>query len=357
MHANRPTADCIWNSFQSSGKRHLILTGSKASGKSTLLGQLFPKTQPGITTWVQPQSAVFLKENHSGESAQVGIFDSSLPGPGNQMRPLPEGFSHLGVPSLRRCIDSPAAWITIDEIGYLENQFPNYQHALRELFACKHVAAVIRKQSLPFLQELCTRGDVFLVDLDRPYGSIGCVIMASGLGKRFGSNKLMADFHAQPMITRILDATEGIFTQRIVVTRHAEIAQLCRSRSIDVILHDLPFRNDTVRLGLDALHSADRCMFCPADQPLLRRDTIAALALASANAPCEIWRTACNGLPGSPVVFPAWAFDGLRSLPQGKGGGVIIKKTPERLRLVNVRDAYELKDVDSPEDLSALLEQ
>ena len=40
---------------------------------------------------------------------------------------------------------------------------------------------------------------------------IGCVIMASGLGKRFGGNKLMADFHGEPMVCRILDATEGIF--------------------------------------------------------------------------------------------------------------------------------------------------
>lgn len=28
--------------------------------------------------------------------------------------------------------------------------------------------------------------------------NLGCVIMASGLGKRFGDNKLMADFDGQP---------------------------------------------------------------------------------------------------------------------------------------------------------------
>ena len=39
------------------------------------------------------------------------------------------------------------------------------------------------------------------------------------------------------------------------------------------------------------------------------------------------------------------------------GGGVVIKKYPERLRVINVRDMYELKDVDSPKDLSELLER
>ena len=91
--------------------------------------------------------------------------------------------------------------------------------------------------------------------------------------------------------------------------------------------------------------------------PLLRRETIAALAIASANAPDLMWRTACEGTPGSPVIFPQWAFAALQNLPEGKGGGVLIKKYPERLRTVNVRDMYELKDVDSPEDLQALLER
>jgi molybdenum cofactor cytidylyltransferase len=98
-------------------------------------------------------------------------------------------------------------------------------------------------------------------------------------------------------------------------------------------------------------------MFATADQPLLRKETISALALASQNEPLEIWRTAHGEMLGSPVVFPKWTFSELMNLPQGKGGGVIIKKYPERLRVVNVRDMFELKDVDSPEDLSELLER
>ena len=36
---------------------------------------------------------------------------------------------------------------------------------------------------------------------------IACIIMASGLGKRFGSNKLMASFHGAPLIHLVLDVT------------------------------------------------------------------------------------------------------------------------------------------------------
>ena len=288
---------------------------------------------------------------------QVGVFDPSLPGPGNQMVPLRDGFLSLGVPALRRCLESDSPWITIDEIGYLEARSEPYHHGLRQLLERKQAAMVIRKQELPFLRELCSREDAFVVDLDEPFGNIGCVIMASGLGRRFGGNKLMADFHGEPLICRILDATEGIFTQRVVVTRHEDVARLCNDRGIQSILHGLPHRSDTVRLGLEAMPGIDRCMFATADQPLLRKETISALALAARNDSNSIWRTSCNGTPGSPVIFPQWAFPQLLDLPEGKGGGVVIKKYPEHLHTVNVRDMYELKDVDSPEDLSELLER
>ena len=357
MPAKNLTADCIWNSFRSSGKRHLILTGTRGSGKTTLLNQLFPEKLPGLTTWAEPKKAVYLRENTTGETVQVGVFDASLPGPGNQMVLRQDGFLSLGVPALERCMESDSPWITVDEVGYLEAQSDVYHDALRQLLEKKQTAMVIRKQNLPFLQELCSREDVFTVDLDDPFGNIGCVIMASGLGKRFGGNKLMADFHGQPMISRILDATDGIFAQRVVVTRSAEVAELSRNRGIRTVLHDLPHRSDTVRLGLEAMDGIDRCMFATADQPLLRKETIAALALASANDPNSIWRTAYEDIHGSPVIFPKWAFPELQNLPEGKGGGVVIKKYPERLRTVSVRDMYELKDVDSPEDLSELLER
>ena len=36
---------------------------------------------------------------------------------------------------------------------------------------------------------------------------IGCVIMASGMARRFGSNKLLHDFLGEPVMNRILRTT------------------------------------------------------------------------------------------------------------------------------------------------------
>lgn len=182
----------------------------------------------------------------------------------------------------------------------------------------------------------------------------GCVIMASGLGKRFGGNKLMADFLGQPMICRALEATEGLFSRRVVVTRHESVAALCRERNVEVVLHDLSNRNDTVRLGLEALGDLDVCLFLPGDQPLLRRETVAMLLERWKEEPDRIIRPAYEDNAGSPVLFPAWAFPELKNLPVGKGGGAVIQNHPDAVCRISICDPFELADADTPQMLETL---
>ena len=149
--------------------------------------------------------------------------------------------------------------------------------------------------------------------------TVGCVIMASGLSRRFGTNKLLADFCGQPMLCRAFDATAtpGI-AARIVVTRSEEVQALCRAQGVPVLLHSLPGRNDTVRLGLSALleqlPELSGCMFLPGDQPLLRRESISAeLAFFRAHSG-NIVAMGHGVQRGNPAIFPKQFFPGLLSL-------------------------------------------
>ena len=152
----------------------------------------------------------------------------------------------------------------------------------------------------------------------------------------------------------VLNATNGIFSRRIVVTRYEEVETLCREEGIEVIRHDLPYKSDTVRLGVEAVEGMDGCLFCPADQPLLRSDTVKALALCAVSDPDHIWRAASGEKTGSPVFFPKRYFSALKALPKGQGGMVLIERFPEEVRLFSVTDPFELSDVDTPEDLTTL---
>lgn len=164
----------------------------------------------------------------------------------------------------------------------------------------------------------------------------------------------MADFHGKPMIQRALDASETLFTKRVVVTRDERIAALCREQNVDVVLHALPHRSDTVRLGLQALGELDACMFLPGDQPLLRRETVAMLLECRNEHPDCIIRPGYEDTEGSPVLFPSWAFPELLDLPEGKGGGVVIKNHLHAVYRVSVADPFELADADTPEMLETL---
>lgn len=212
--------------------------------------------------------------------------------------------------------------------------------------------------------------------------------MASGVGARFGGNKLMAELCGAPLVGHVVRATDGLFSRRAVVTRHADVAALCETLGVQVILHDEPCRNDTVRLGMEAMDGCDTVTFVQGDQPLIRpasiaallraaerdaagaarRDTAgrgvadvvgcdavgAALADTAESGVARIWRTSFDGVPGAPVLFPSWAFDELRSLPRGKGGGFVAKTHAECVRTIEVSSEWELFDVDTRDDLEQL---
>ena len=175
------------------------------------------------------------------------------------------------------------------------------------------------------------------------------------------------------MLCRAFAATETQqLAARIVVTRSAEVQALCREHGIPALLHSLPGRNDTVRLGLSALLEREPdlsgCMFLPGDQPLLHRETVEQLV----NAFCafyakrqketeqEIFRlgyqskNGSDSLVGSPVLFENGYFAELCSLPEGRGGNILLKKYPEHVHTVYIANRNELADADTPEALAQL---
>lgn len=206
--------------------------------------------------------------------------------------------------------------------------------------------------------------------------SVGCVIMASGKSRRFGSNKLLADFCGQPMLCRAFAATATPnLAARIVVTRAVEVQALCTAHSIPVLLHRQPGRNDTVRLGLSALLAQlpelAGCMFLPGDQPLLRRESVEALTDAfcrdysrltdtQKETEREIFRLGARvendpvPLVGSPVLFGSSSFPELLTLPENKGGNVLLQKYPAQVHTVCIADRTELLDADTPAVLRQL---
>lgn len=306
--------------MEATGKRHIFLTGDKGAGKSTLFNRMVGEF-PCIRTHAVSGQGVYAQD------ICIGRYDAALPGQDRKMRPVEAGFRQMEM-LLQELEHADADWVALDEVGYLEPAW--YLEKLEALMENKHLLAAVRKDH-PILQ----REDALIVDLDGH--RYGCVVMASGEGKRFGGNKLLADLNGKPLVCHGLDRARAVFSQTVVVTRYEAVAKL----HAQAVLHDLPHRSDTVRLGLQALGDADGCLFLPGDQPFVTEESLQALVLAAQNEDA-IWQLG----DGSPVLFPRWAFAELMQLPEGKGGNVLIRKYGAKSLAC---DGKEQTDIDTKE--------
>ncbi len=189
--------------------------------------------------------------------------------------------------------------------------------------------------------------------------SVGCVVMAAGNASRFGENKLAAVLDGRTLIERALDAVPADrLAETVVVTQYDEVEALALRRGFRCLRNDRPEdgAGRTVRLGTEAL--MDRCgaiLYLVSDQPLLRRESVAALLDFYAAHPAHIVGAAHDGRRGNPCVFPKRFFPELCALTGDVGGSAVIRKHAEDLLLFEL-GAEELADVDTREALMKLRE-
>ena len=192
---------------------------------------------------------------------------------------------------------------------------------------------------------------------ERRFSRLGCVVMASGESRRFGSNKLLAPFSGSTVLGSTAAALPTDLLDVRVVTRSSEVAELAESCGATAVLHDGPLQSDTIRAGLAAVGDASACLFVPGDQPLLSAASVRALVLASVQHPSAIVRLAFEGVPGSPVIWPCGCFEELAALEGDVGGSELLRTRPDladRVILVEASRACELADIDTPRQLEEL---
>ena len=109
---------------------------------------------------------------------------------------------------------------------------------------------------------------------------LGCVIMASGEGKRFGSNKMLADIYGEPLIQRTIESVPKGFDV-VVTTRWPQVAEICRELRCVCALHDGALRSERAcRPCLWGRTQLERLPLLPGDQPLVSSDSFEAMVRA-----------------------------------------------------------------------------
>ena len=184
---------------------------------------------------------------------------------------------------------------------------------------------------------------------------VGCVLMASGFGRRFGGgNKLLAQAAGEPLYLRAMATlSPAPFARRVVVSRFGPVLRAGVAHGFAPVWNAAAAEGiaATVRLGTAALEGLDGALFAVCDQPFLTTESILNLLKSFEESPHRIHALSWRGKRGNPVLFPAALFPELRALTGDVGGGRVVKRHPELLTLVEAGSPRELADVDRPEDL------
>lgn len=185
---------------------------------------------------------------------------------------------------------------------------------------------------------------------------LGYVIMAAGNARRFGDNKLTAQLQGRSLIQRAMEAvpTES-FDRVVVVTQYPEIMRLAEEFHFAAVHNAHPELgiSHTLQLGLTMLRDCGGVLFSVADQPLLRRETVAKLTTLWQSQPEKIAALSSGGQRGNPCIFPARFFPELMALEGDRGGSAVIRRHEEDLILLETA-AEELYDVDTAAALELL---
>ena len=169
------TAEYIIEQFYTSGKKHLIITGWRGKGKTTLFNKIVNileegKTLPGLTSYMVPKHSVMLRDNISQKEAAVGIYCPEKAEIGKNMIPYSDGFYTVGIPAMEYALQDESKWFSMDEIGFLESSEKEFQNAVLKTMEAKQLVAVIRKMEkgkVPFVDDILSRKDVYILDLDK----------------------------------------------------------------------------------------------------------------------------------------------------------------------------------------------
>lgn len=188
-------------------------------------------------------------------------------------------------------------------------------------------------------------------------GMIACILLASGFGRRFGSNKLLYEIDGVPMYQYALhmlhtlsqQTIDGQSIQVIVVSQYPSIEQHAQKLGMQAV-HNADAVEGiaaSVRHGVRAAQHADWLAFFTADQPELRAATVREFLTQAIHSGKPFASVASEGQPGNPTLFSgAWREQLLR-LSGDTGGRKIMKQHPEDIFWFEIPQ-QERRDWDVP---------
>ena len=192
---------------------------------------------------------------------------------------------------------------------------------------------------------------------DLPAADTAIILMAAGIGRRFGSNKLLAPFHGRPLWEyaweRAVEAKKELGIQVLMVSGYQPLLQ---APEVIPVCNDLPLlgASHTVRLGVKEAEKLGMqyAVFMVSDQPMLKTSSLK--RLIEAREPGKIVCLSKDGRAGNPVVFHRDFFPELLALTGDRGGKMVMHRHMDAVKWVEADKVSELTDIDTAASADAV---
>lgn len=192
---------------------------------------------------------------------------------------------------------------------------------------------------------------------DLPAADTAIILMAAGIGRRFGSNKLLAPFHGRPLWEyaweRAVEAKKELGIQLLMVSGYQPLLQ---APEVIPVCNDLPLlgASHTVRLGVKEAEKLGMqyAVFMVSDQPMLKTSSLK--RLIEAREPGKIVCLSKDGRAGNPVVFHRDFFPELLALTGDRGGKMVMHRHMDAVKWVEADEMSELTDIDTAASADAV---
>lgn len=190
-----------------------------------------------------------------------------------------------------------------------------------------------------------------------PAADTAIILMAAGIGRRFGGNKLLAPFHGRPLWEyaweRAVEAKKELGIQVLMVSGYQPLLQ---APEVIPVCNDLPLlgASHTVRLGVKEAErlGMQYAVFMVSDQPMLKTSSLK--RLIEAREPGKIVCLSKDGRAGNPVVFHRDFFPELLALTGDRGGKMVMHRHMDAVKWVEADEMSELTDIDTAASADAV---
>ncbi len=186
--------------------------------------------------------------------------------------------------------------------------------------------------------------------------SANCVlILAAGLSKRFGDNKLQQYFKGRKLVEYSLDTAivSDVGDVFVVISRGMNLSSYY-DHLVTKVLNPSPEKgiSSSISAGISRIsRSHDSCIIMLADQPFVPASHIRSLYQKAMREKAGIVYTKCEKRYGNPAYFQSKYFQFMQSMTGDAGAKSVISDNFHDSRYVDIGDCRYLIDIDDPDDL------